>query len=167
MNSDKVKLRRYEDYLNVSGVGVVILGAWSILKVFIQILLSTSSSPTLILEEAQQDEVAAAVFVIVIIVAIILLISFIIFKIHYYIGMNASRDAKGLPCKKGYYVGAIIILVLSVLSFGTYVDDFKDLDNIETTLASFLVDLTTIYVLGTLIYSSNMIRQLRTEKTQE
>lgn len=165
MNSDKSKLRRYEDNLNVSGIGVIILGAWSIVKIFMQILLSSNGEMTV--EEFEDGGIAVAVVVILIIVAVILLISFLIFKIHLYIGLNASKDAKGQPHKKGYYVGAIIILVLSVLSFTAYFDDFKDLDNIETTLASFLVDLTTIYILGTLIYSSKMVKQLRTEKTQE
>ncbi len=36
MESEKVLLRKYEDDLNVSGMGVIILGAWSIVKLIMQ-----------------------------------------------------------------------------------------------------------------------------------
>ncbi|MBR5360403.1 MAG: hypothetical protein IK123_05890, partial [Lachnospiraceae bacterium] len=71
------------------------------------------------------------------------------------------------PHKKGYYTGAIILLILSVAGMFTYVDELKDLDSIDTTIASFIVDLTTIYILGIVISSTRKIRKLGSLQMQE
>ncbi len=165
MGNDKATLRRYEDNLSVGGFGVIILGAWDILKLFMQIIMDWEGVTGLGVQ-TEEDKVLAVVVVIVI-VAVLLLISFLIFKVHLYIGMNASRAAKGLPYKKGYYAGAIVLMVLSVLSMTAYIDEIMDLENIEATIASILVDMTTIYCLGTVVFSTRKIKQLKLMQTQE
>ena len=165
MDNDKVKLRRYQDDLNVGGLGVVILGAWSILKIIMHTIIEAKNNISL--EEFAEEERWIAVVVVIVVIAGILLVSFLIFKIHFYIGMNASRAAKGEPYKKGYYKGAIILLVLSVMGMFTYIDELKNLDTIDTTIASFIVDLTTVYVLWVVVSSTKKIRELNLLHTQE
>ena len=41
MNTEKAELRKYEDDLNVSGMGVIIMGAWSIVRVLIGLFMNT------------------------------------------------------------------------------------------------------------------------------
>ncbi|MCR5356808.1 MAG: hypothetical protein K6E63_05315 [Lachnospiraceae bacterium] len=165
MNNDKAALRRYEDDLNVGGLGVVILGAWDVLKVIM--LLITEIKDEISLEEFAGEEKAIAVGVIIVIVAMFLLMVFLIFKIHLYIGLNASKAAKGEDYKKGYYTGAIILLVISVLSIFAYIYDLKDLQNIDTTIASFIVELTTIYVLWIVISNTRKIKNIKSLQAQE
>ena len=165
MDNDKVKLRRYQDDLNVGGLGVVILGAWSILKIIMHTIIEAKNNISL--EEFAEEERWIAVVVVIVVIAGILLVSFLIFKIHFYIGMNASRAAKGEPYKKGYYKGAIILLVLSVMGMFTYIDELKNLDTIDTTIASFIVDLTTVYILWVVVSSTRKIRALKSLHTQE
>ena len=165
MDNDKVKLRRYEDDLNVGGLGVVILGAWDILKIIMQVITEVKNDISL--EEFADEERTIAVVVIIAVIAGILLVALLVFKIHLYIGMNASKAAKGEPYKKGYYIGAIILLVLFVMSMFTYIDGLTDLDNIDTTIASFIVDLTMIYLLWVVISSTRKIRELNLLHTQE
>ncbi len=165
MDNDKVKLRRYQDDLNVGGLGVVILGAWSILKIIMHTIIEAKNNISL--EEFAEEERWIAVVVVIVVIAGILLVSFLIFKIHFYIGMNASRAAKGEPYKKGYYKGAIILLVLSVMGMFTYIDELKNLDTIDTTIASFIVDLTTVYILWVVVSSTKKIRELNLLHTQE
>lgn len=163
---DKVKLRRFQDDLNVGGIGVVILGAWDVLKVAMQMVMEAKDG--LSLEEVAAEDRAVTGIIVIAILAVVLLISFLIFKIHLYIGLNASKAAKGEPFKKGYYAGAIILLVLSAASIFLYIEDFKDLDNIDTTIASFIVDLTTIYILCVVVSSTRKIRELKSSlHTQE
>ena len=114
MCDEKVKLRRYEDDLHVGGIGVVILGAWDVLKVVIHGIMNLKADISLE-AVAGEDKVIGAVIVAVII-AVILFLFFLVFKIHLYIGLNASKAARGEPYKKGYYKGAVILLVLSVIS---------------------------------------------------
>lgn len=165
MDNDKVKLRRYQDDLNVGGLGVVILGAWSILKIIMHTIIEAKNNISL--EEFAEEERWIAVVVVIVVIAGILLVSLLIFKIHFYIGMNASRAAKGDPYKKGYYKGAIILLVLSVMGMFTYIDELKNLDTIDTTIASFIVDLTTIYILWVVVSSTRKIREYYLLHTQE
>ena len=165
MDSDKVKLRRFQDDLNVGGLGVVILGAWDILKVIMHAIMAAKDEINL--EEFADEEKAYAVIVIIAIIALILLMSFLIFKIHLYIGMNASKAAKGEAYKKGYYKGAVILLVLSVLGIFTYSEEFKNLETIDTTRASFIVDLTTVYILWLVVSSTRKIRELKSLHMQE
>lgn len=165
MDNDKVKLRRYQDDLNVGGLGVVILGAWSILKIIMHTIIEAKNNISL--EEFAEEERWIAVVVVIVVIAGILLVSFLILKIHFYIGMNASRAAKGEPYKKGYYKGAIILLVLSVMGMFTYIDELKNLDTIDTTIASFIVDLTTVYILWVVVSSTKKIRELNLLHTQE
>lgn len=165
MGNDKVKLRRYQDDLNVGGLGIVILGAWSILKIIMHTIIEAKNNISL--EEFAEEERWIAVVVVIVVIAGILLVSLLIFKIHFYIGMNASRAAKGEPYKKGYYKGAIILLVLSVMGMFTYIDELKNLDTIDTTIASFIVDLTTVYILWVVVSSTKKIRELNLLHTQE
>ncbi|MCR5233843.1 MAG: hypothetical protein K6E53_08035 [Lachnospiraceae bacterium] len=165
MGDDKVKLRRYEDDLNVGGLGVVILGAWSVLKVFMYMIMEDKN--TINLDEIAKEDRAIAVGIFIVIIAVILLMVLLIFKIHLYIGMNASKAARGEPYKKGYYTAAIILLVISVLGMFIYIEAIKDLDNIDTTIASFLVDLTTIYILWIIVSSTRKIRELKLLHKQE
>lgn len=165
MGNDIVKLRRYQDDLNVGGLGIVILGAWDVLKVIMHSILTAKNDFNL--DEFADEEKAFAVVIVVAIIAVILLLALLIFKIHLYIGLNASKAARGEPYKKGYYIGAIILLVLSVAGMFTYVEELKDLDNIDTTIASFIVDLTSIYILWVIVSSPRKIRELNISQTQE
>lgn len=168
MDSDKVKLRKYEDDLDVCGFGVIILGAWGFLKAMMQIFMDTGDGSvfTLEMDFDTQKEKMAGIIILILIVALIVLFAFLIFFIHYYIGSNASKVAKGLPYKKGYYVWAIIILVLTVLGMGAYGDEIKDVDHIDTTIASMIVDMTTIYILGSVVYASRKVKKLREALSQ-
>ncbi len=165
MRNDKVKLRRFQDDLNVGGLGVVILGAWDVLKVIMHLIIELEKQ--IDLDEFVGKERPVAVAVIIAVIAVIILFMLLIFKIHMYIGLNASKAARGEPYKKGYYTGAVILLVLSVLGMFTYIHELKDLDNIETTVASFVVDLTSVYILWIVVSSTRKIRELGSLQAQE
>ncbi len=165
MGNDKAKLRRYEDDLNVGGLGIIILGAWDVLKVVMQAIMTTKDN--IELEEFAENERAIAVAVIIAVIAVLLLIVLLIFRIHIYIGLNASKAARGEPYKKGYYKGAVILLVLSALSMFAYIGELKDLENIDTTIASIIVDLTSIYILWVVVSSTRKIREYKLSHTQE
>jgi predicted membrane protein len=84
-------------------------------------------------------------------------------KVHLYIGLNAMRAAKGRKYKGGYFVAAIIVTVLSVLSLFTYIEGFQNIEKIDTTIASMLVDITTIYIFLVVIISSLRIKKIKGE----
>ena len=166
MNSGKALLRRHEDNLNVCGMGVIILGAWDILKVIMQVLLEAKDIFKFDLEVTEEER-AIAVGVVIAIVAILILLCILIFLFHVYIGRNAMKNARGLPYKKGYFVWAVILLVLSITGMLFYADEIKEAEAIETVIASIIVDLTSIFILANLVISTRKVTQLRAEQTQE
>ncbi|MBP3240415.1 MAG: hypothetical protein J6M92_07690 [Oribacterium sp.] len=163
MASEKARLRRYENDLYVSGTGVIVMGAWGIMKMIIQLLLGADNVFKTIEAETELERNMALGLAFIMFTVIVL----IIMMIHLYIGLNAARAARGRPYKKGYYFGAIILLVLSVLSMPMYRESLKDLSNIDTTGASILVDLTTIYVFYSVIRSTNEIKKLKKKLSGE
>ncbi len=160
--SDKAKLRRYEDDLNVSGTGIVIMGAWSIVKLIMDLFLE--SKEYFAFEADSKFEYAFGVTFVLIFVAII---SLIVIKIHLYIGLNAIKASKGREHKKGYFAGSVIILIIMVLCLLFYIEKFQDIDNIDTTISALLVDLTTIYILAVVVISTVKIKKLRKKMLQE
>ncbi len=165
MGSGKATLRRYEDDLNAGGYGVIILGVWDILKLIIHIQLE-GIGRYYVSTQSEQTELLKTVEMITV-VAVILVLCFLSFKIHLYIGINASRDARGQSYKKGYYTWAVILLVFTLLSMSEYVDEIRDLEHIDTTVASLIVDLTMIYCIAMVIWASRKVRKLRAATSDE
>ena len=167
MNSDSCTLRKYEDNLNVCGIGVVILSAWDVFKSVMQFLTKAKDVSGDYFDLFQEGEKGYAAGFYIAFIAVVLLGIVLIFLLHAYIGINASRAAKRVPYKKGYYVWAIVLLVLSVLSLFDYIDRIGNLEEIETTIASLIIDLTFIYILGTVVISTRKIKTLRNAQTKE
>lgn len=165
MNNDACALRRYEDNLNVCGIGVIILSTWDFIKFVMQFLTKAKSVAGDFFVQFEEAERGYVLVFFIVVIALILLGTGLIFLLHAYIGINASRAAKRLPYKKGYYVWAIILLVLSVLSLFDYIDKIRNLEEIETTVASIIIDLTFIYILGTVVISTRRIKALKNAQT--
>ncbi len=158
MENDTKRLRKYQDDLNVSGTGVVLMGAWSIIRIFIELFMGTDNRI-----DFDADDPIEMLGRIIVTFIIVSLLSFIILKVHLYIGLNAIRASKGMPFKKGYLKMTVFFLLLSIAGLVTYWDELKDLNNIDTTIASMLVDLTTSYMFIMVINSTIKIRKLEQE----
>lgn len=153
----RATLRRYENDLYVSGVGILIMGGWTVLKLVMELFLKS--------KDYFQPKTAEEMAVVAVILAVTLVVVLLVVRLHFYIGMNAIRAAKGRAYKKGYFKWAVIMLILTVSGLGIYADILNDMDNIDTNLASMLVDLTTIYIFLIVIISTKRIQKLK-EKTQ-
>ena len=164
MNQNNVKLRRYEDDLNVGGFGIIMLGAWTVLKLFMQILAHAKEAFNL--EEFKDYDKTVLFIAYAIVVVLLALLALLVFWLHLYIGLNAMRAAKGQAYKKGYFVWSVILLVLVALGLFSYKESIKDLSKIDTTIASLIVDLTTIYVLGTIVTATRKIKGLKSKEQE-
>ena len=160
MSNDTIKLRRYKNDLYVSGTGVIIMGAWSVIKALMEIILGPEDY-----FDMGDIEPDYRPYVLVISVVFVLLFMLLILAVHLYIGMNAAKAARGMDHKKGYIAGSIILLILTLISFTSYAND--DPEDIDTTIASILVDLTTIYIFAVVVISSFRIKKLEEQPAQE
>jgi len=156
-----LKLRRYEDDLNVCGIGVMILGGWEFLKVIIHILMNTQEPLEEMLAALEKSGEWLAAGALSAMTAGSFLYLLLIVQLHIYIGRNACRAAKGAPFRKGYYIWAVILFVITIVGMAGYAEELRHPENIATIVASILVDLTYIYILGMVIVSTRRIRALR------
>ena len=159
MVSDIVKIRKYRDDLNVCGLSVIVLGVWSVVKAIIELFTEFKNDLTL-----EADTEAERIFGYVLIILLFGVIAALIMWLHLYVGLNAMKAARGQPHKKKYFAACIILCVLTIASLGTYFEDFKDLEKIDTTSAALLVDLTTIYIFIVVIISTYKLRKLGAEQ---
>ena len=60
---------------------------------------------------------------------------------------------------------AAVLFVLTLASFLFYFED--DPDDVDTTIASILVDITTLYILGAVIVKSFKIKRMKELQVQE
>ncbi|MBO4904894.1 MAG: hypothetical protein J5367_06695 [Lachnospiraceae bacterium] len=161
MESDKIRLRRYEDDLYVSGTGAIVMGIWAVTKTIMELFFVYTD---IFKYDNADPSVTTAEYIISYILLGLILV--LILWFHYYAGINAVRAAKGRKYKKGYFAMTVFLLVMTILSLASYADDGDS--NSDTTAASFLVDLTTIYIFVMIIISSVRIRKLKsTQQVRE
>ncbi len=158
MDKGNAVLRRYEDDLYISGTGVIVMGIWSIIKTVMGIFLE-ADSPIF----AEIDDEFGKTMTIVITVLLLVIISALILKLHLYVGLNAMRASQGKTHKRGYLAVSVIMLMLTLVSVAAYKEKISDIGNIDTVIASMLVDLTTAYIFVLLIVSAYRIRKYKTE----
>lgn len=165
MEDRDLMLRRYEDNLNVCGSGIIVFGVWDAIKIIIQIFMNENGIKAYIFNDiskyAKGDSATYSLIVILIVLAIVILIILPIFLLHIYTGLNASRAARRLPYKKGYLVVAIIMFIISVVGMIVYIIGIKNMQNVEINIASIIVDLTYIYILGSVIVYTQKIKSFR------
>ena len=155
-DNSKVRLRRYEDDLYVSGTGIIIMGAWGVIKLLLGVFLGEDRD--LFFEADSELGQTAAIILTTLMVGIL---SVLIILLHVHIGLNAVRAARGKEYKKSYLIWNALLLLLNIVSFIGYYDMFDDMENIDSTIASILVDLTSVYVCLIVIISANRIKKIK------
>ncbi len=156
MDNSKVRLRRYEDDLYVSGTGIIIMGAWSVIKLLLGVILGEDRD---LFFESDSELGQTAVMILTVLMVGIL--SALIIMLHVHIGLNAVRAARGKEYKKSYLIWNVLLLLLNIVGFIGYYDMFDDMENIDSTIASILVDLTSVYVCLIVIISANRIKKIK------
>ena len=160
MGSDEAKLRRYKNDLYVSGLGTILMGAWNIFKSILEIILIPEYSLI-----TDSDDPTTKILMTGFTILIFAVVLALIMMIHFYVGFNAIKAAKDMDHKKGYIIMAAVLFVLTLAGFLYYYDD--DPDDVDTTIASILVDITTLYILGAVMLSSFKIKKMKELQVQE
>ena len=156
MVNEKARLRRYEDDLYVSGIGSIIMGVWAVVKIIMEIFLG--SADIIHLEAEDQTEKVIGIIISIVVVAAL---SYFVLRVHFYIGLNAMRAAQGKEYKKGYLTVTIVMMIIYILGMYSYKTLFTSPDSTDTTIATVLVDLTTIYIFVIVIRSANLIKKIK------
>ncbi len=153
--------RRRQSLVGITGIGVVIFGFWSFIKINLYFLLGRDHliSSSEFLNESDPMEALKAAYIILLVVAIIDLL------LRIYIGKNAIFEAKNYH-RRSHYIGVAIMLILfSLLNLFTAIISI-DLtsEDLPDQFASFIVELTSLSMLIELVKSTWKLRELRNEK---
>lgn len=155
----EVKLRRYENLLTLSGLGVIAFGAWSVLKALLFMLYRGEVFEPMLADIADNRLAKLLVFVIV---AVVLLF---VFAVRLYVGLSARAEGHGR--KKGvvYVVIAILMALFSVLSLlSIFFDSEARLKNsMLEIIVSFVVETTSLIVIVELLVAAFTVKKLRKE----
>ncbi|SFG45807.1 hypothetical protein [Oribacterium sp. WCC10] len=158
MEEITVKIRRYKKNIEVSGRAMLAFAIWSVLKGVITIALGGKTVWELMeVSEADKEELG---MLLLIVYFILILIAFLLFV---YIGRRAISYARDKHRKKGFLIAAAILLILDFIGIPGYFTTTKGLENIDTAIASALVDITTCFALFDMIYSAIRIEKLRAD----
>ncbi len=157
------KIDHLKHNIYVGGIGVILMGFWSMAKILISIVLGFADylkQPEF--ETLTEDDITAVIIVVVIVMAVF---SVILIFIHLLIGLNAIRFAKGKKYRKLFLVVVIVFLVLQVLGIPSYFTNITDDDALDSLIAAALVDITLIFILGDIFVSVFKVKKL--EKNRE
>ena len=153
--TDKEIIRKLRHNLYISGIGVIALGVWGCMKATMTMYLSKGGIDTSDVEAEELPLYLGALLVMLIILNIIII------AFHLFVGLNAMKAGKVGNRKKAYLYVAAFMGILSLFSFvGDYEVVRNDIKQIDVAIASFLVDVTFVFIILDIIYSSAKIRKL-------
>ncbi len=148
----EIKMRRYQNLLTVSGLGVIIFGLWTVLKT---ILL-------LFLQEDLVDDLPDGLFYRVLFFTLIGGVLLIDFLIRLFVGLSARAEGFGKKKGYGYIVVAILIAIASLASLVLIFFDTADRSILEL-IVSFIVEATSMIATVELLVAAFTVKKLKKE----
>ena len=162
-NENGIRLRKIQDHLTGSGRGYILFGLWSVLKSFMLMTMDREMAQQMI--EYSNTENISEGFMMVSMVISFLLLSIVVMSVHFGIGLGAVRYSKGKRKKTSYLFFAVVALIINVMFLVLYFILPAKLNAplSDTSIASFLMDLTVSFILFDIICSTVRIKRLRKE----
>ena len=165
------KLRRNQDALMISGLGVMLFAFWSIIKIIITAILD----PTGLLQQlsAEVDPTFASTNIYLFLVIVILIIYFSLdLGIRLYVGLSARKEGRGQYKKNGrprtaYIVLAFILTLLSAYMIYQLCSNLAVTDQPLDVIAALIVEITSFFTLVGMIRSAIIVRSCLNAKRKE
>ena len=137
----RVKIRKYNKNVEINGAAMIMFGAWSVIRIVLSFIMETDDVARYV-DKTDMDMMTY--LVIAILASLLVLIVVSIF--HLSIGIGAIRYAKGKSKKKGFLFMSMLVMLGSVSTMPQYLSLLDSENNIDTTIASLMVDVTMIYI---------------------
>ena len=146
------KMRRYQNLLTVSGLGVIIFGLWSVLKTILLLFMKEG-----ILSEIPDDTFVHVMFFLIL--GGILLIDVLI---RLYVGLSARAEGFGKKKGYGYVVIAILMALASMTSLVLIFFDTNE-QSLWELIVSVIVEATSLVVTIELLVAAFTVKKLKKE----
>ncbi len=142
----EVKLRKYENKLIISGLGVILFGIWSVVKSLLSFILNMNTD--------ESYNVSMLVNVLIFLA--------IELALRLYIGMSARSEGFGRKKRYAYIVLSVIISILSFVSL-LYLLYANNIESLLQYLVSILFEATSMFAYIELVVSAFAVKKLRKE----
>jgi hypothetical protein len=137
----RVKARKYNKNIEISGEAMIMFGVWQVVKIALSFLVETEDVRRIV----NRADLDMQTYLIIAILA-----SFMVFVIvmifHLSIGLGALRYAKGKSKRKGFLFLSVLVVLGTVFFMPSYVNNLDNERDIDTTIASIMVDVTMIFI---------------------
>ena len=162
MNStDEIDLRRYMYNLSNSGAACILFGVWTVIKMFMQVTMDSKTYDELIkaIGITEYDPGFLRMFILITVSFISLFIMF--FYLH--IGIAAIRFGRGRKRSKTYLLFTAVFTLIMITGIRTnFRNSYTRVYELSAVgVATTIADITLIFVLSDIIFSTLKISTLR------
>lgn len=166
----KMRLRRDENTLTVVGSGVILFGVWTVVKMVLQeINRFPEFMAELGVDELEFEETGLAdmgldpnLLAMAVAFTVVIIVFLMDLALRVFVGLSARAEGRGRPQGRLYLILAGMLLVLSGLSFVSYVITyFSHSEYVVDADAAILVELTSFITLLQMIISAVRVRRAR------
>ena len=167
---EKMRLRRDENTLTVVGSGVILFGVWTVVKMVLHELnrlpefMAELGADELGFEETGLADMGLDPKLLATVVAftVVIIVFLMDLALRVFVGLSARAEGRGRPQGRLYLILAGLLLVLSGLSFVSYVITyFSHSEYVVDADAAILVELTSFITLLQMIISAVGVRRAR------
>ncbi|MCR4903465.1 MAG: hypothetical protein K6A23_11455 [Butyrivibrio sp.] len=150
MDEANIAIRKHRDNMVVSGKWVIILGIWETFKILV-LLLWEHRDYTYALIAEEDSDISMSLIKTVMTVMIFIFSSFILL-IYIYIGRRSIRCGKGRKTGRLFLFFSFFIGIIELFEIPRYfIGDTSEIS--DTSIATFLIDLTGVFIIYQIIYS--------------
>ena len=144
------KLTKLKHTVYISGIGVILYGLWSILKVFISYI---TGDDVFGLEDIEFD-IEYISFQKSFLVILMCVIIVVLMVLHYYVGKKAMEVGRYNSKKRFFLIPAVCLLIFYISCVPDSIANmFEDLTDLDILLVSFMVDVGLIVLMIEMIIS--------------
>lgn len=154
------KIRKYSHDIYISGLGIVILGFWSLVKTILSVTAGVVEG-----YNPNDFEGTERILFFVFFWLFLAIASVFVLWIHLFIGVNAMKVGRGERRKKRFLIVCFLLMMFLIFEIPTYF--FTSLNapqTFDTVIAAITVDLTMVFLLGDILYSNRQINKLKNYK---
>ena len=168
---DHILIRKSQNTLIVVGMGTILFSVWTAVKMLGTLFLLKDETVAAVRRIADENSLAVSdklIFQIVLVFAVLFMLVSVGIRTH--IGLAAVSEGRGRRRRKGYLIFAAIIIIVNVLAFTMNIisdtqESFGALST-DTSLSSFVIELTSVVMLTEMIVSAVRLRKARLRVSQ-
>lgn len=158
----RAQIRRYKRNLEISGKAMILFGLWSVIKFILIIFMSSEA-----MEDLLGDVLELTDGALMLLWAAMSFIMTLVIAFNYYLGMSAVRYARGEKKSRFFLVITTLDLVGTVCSLPLYFMAPEGSGNLDTGIASFILDVTTSLILFDILYCIFRVKKLEKKAGRE